>query len=77
MPPTAKVTHIILKKPNGVILSKLPVSDTMTGSDRQLSVNYDMTTEVCLSSARNFTLFFNMQFLINTDILFAGILCKH
>nr|XP_022340887.1 von Willebrand factor A domain-containing protein 7-like [Crassostrea virginica] len=60
MPPTAKVTHIILKKPNGVILSKLPVSDTMTGSDRQLSVNYDISTEefyVSINGSYNSSMF--------------------
>lgn len=44
--PSAKVTHIILKKPNGVILTKLPVSDTSSGSNRVLYAYYDVTPEV-------------------------------
>lgn len=44
--PSAKVTHVILQKPNGVILTKLPVSDTSSGSNRALYAYYDVTPEV-------------------------------
>lgn len=44
--PSAKVTHIILKKPNGVILTKLSVSETSSGSNRDLYAYYAVTTEV-------------------------------
>lgn len=43
--PSARVTNIILKKPNGVILTKLPVSDSSSGSNRVLYAYFDVTPE--------------------------------
>ncbi|XP_061188708.1 uncharacterized protein LOC133196872 [Saccostrea echinata] len=45
LPATARVTDIILKKPDGTVLNVIPVKDTYSGTSRVLYANYIVTSQ--------------------------------